>query len=151
MKVTKDQINRFFSSGVITIVGVSRNEKKFGRMVFNNLKKNGYQVIPVNPNIDEIDGQTCYKNIKQIPEKIESLLIISQKSKTNELLREALELEIENIWVQKESCTKELVQIAEEAGQQIIHNECIFMYAPPVKGIHKFHRSIVGLFGQLPK
>jgi len=33
MKVTKDQINSFFNAESIAIAGVSRNEKKFGRMV----------------------------------------------------------------------------------------------------------------------
>jgi len=151
MKVTQTQIDRFFSSGVITIVGVSRNKKKFGRMVFNELKKNGYQLIPVNPNMSEIDGQICYKNIRQVPDEIDSLLIITPKTKTNDVLKEALEMGIKNIWIQRESCTKEVAQIAETVDQSIIHKKCIFMHAEPVKGIHRFHRSIVGLFGQLPK
>nr|WP_321406695.1 CoA-binding protein [uncultured Carboxylicivirga sp.] len=151
MKVTKDQINSFFNSESIAIAGVSRNEKKFGRMIFTELKKNGYNVIPVNPSSSEIDGQTCYSDITKLPDHIESLLIATPKDQTDEILRQAINKGIKNIWVQQFSNTDETLNIAEEYDKEIIHKKCIFMFAEPVAGVHKFHKTILKVFGSLPK
>jgi hypothetical protein len=31
----------------------------------------------------------------------------------------------------------------------VVSKRCIMMYAPPVNSFHKFHRTIVGIFGKL--
>jgi hypothetical protein len=49
------------------------------------------------------------------------------------------------------SDTKITVEIAQENNISLITNECIFMFAEPVSGIHKFHRAIKKFFGRLPK
>ncbi len=150
MKVTKAQIDSFFNSNAIAIAGVSRNNKKFGRIVFNDLKKNGYKVIPINPSTNEIDGQICYSGIEKLPDDIESLLIATPKDQTDHVLREAINKGIKNIWVQQHSNTDSTIGIAEEYDKQIIYKKCIFMFAEPVGGFHKFHRTLVKVFGSLP-
>lgn len=151
MKVTKEQIHSFFQSDSIAIAGVSRNEKKFGRMVFDEMKKNGYNVIPINPSTNEIDGQTCYSEIDKLPDSIDSLLIATPKDQTDKILRKAINKGIKNIWIQQHSNTDQTLEIAEEYDKEIIHKKCIFMFAEPVAGFHKFHRTLVKVFGQLPK
>nr|WP_319400629.1 CoA-binding protein [uncultured Carboxylicivirga sp.] len=150
MKVTLDQINSFFQADSIAIAGVSRSEKKFGRVVFTELKKSGYNVIPINPSISEIDGQTCYPNINKLPDSIESLLIATPKDQTDKILREAINKGIKNIWVQQFSNTNNTLAIAEEYNKAIIYKKCIFMFAEPVAGVHKFHKNLMKVFGRLP-
>jgi predicted CoA-binding protein len=150
MKVTKAQIEEFLKANSIAIAGVSRNKKKFGRMVFNELKKNGYNVIPINPYTKDINGQICYSGIEQLPDNIDSLLIATPKDQTDFILREAINKGIKNIWVQQYSDTNHTLKIAEEYDTEIIYKKCIFMFAEPVAGFHKFHRTLVKLFGTLP-
>ncbi len=64
MKVTQDQMSSFLQSKSIAIAGVSRNPKKFGRIIYDELKKKGYNVIPINPTAEDIDGQKCYNNLR---------------------------------------------------------------------------------------
>jgi len=151
MKVSKSQIDNFLSAGSMAIAGVSRNEKKFGRIVYNDLKKSGYDVLPINPNIEDIDGEPCYASVNVLPEEVESLLIVTPKKETDEVLRNAITKGIKNIWVQQASDTDRTLKIAEEYNKEIICRKCIFMFAEPVRGFHKFHRTIVKFLGQLPK
>ena len=53
--ITKAQINEFYSQSPIALIGVSRDKKKFGYMVFKELKNKGYKVVPVNSSADIID------------------------------------------------------------------------------------------------
>lgn len=149
--VTKKEIEKFFEPKKLAIVGVSRNPKKFGYLVFRDLKARGYEVCPVNPNTDKINGDSCYKSVKDLPADIKSILILTPKKETDNVLREAINKGILNIWVQQMSETSDTIKIAEEYQKEIIHKKCIFMFAEPVTGIHKFHRIIMKFFGMLPK
>jgi predicted CoA-binding protein len=151
MKVTKQQIESFLQGKQLAIAGVSRSEKKFGHKVFTELMAKGHKVIPVNPNAEKIDGEPCYKTIGDLPPGVDSLLILTPKDQTDNILREAIQKGIKNIWVQQMSETEESLRIAEEYDKEIIFGKCIFMFAEPVGSIHRFHRAIVKLFGGLPK
>jgi uncharacterized protein len=151
MKVTKQLINNFLKDKQIAIAGVSRNPKKFGYLVFKELISKGYKVLPVNPNTDVLDNIKCYHHIEELPSDVDSLLILTPKSKTDKTLRTAINKGIKNIWVQQMSETQNTLKIAEEYQQEIIHHKCIFMFTEPVEGFHKFHRTLVKIFGGIPK
>ncbi len=150
MKVTKQQIDQFFGSKKLAMAGVSRNPKKFGHQVFNDLIKNGYTVIPINPLTDEINGVKCYKSVGELPADVESLLIMTPKSETDTVLRNAIDKGIKHIWVQQMAETQETLKIAEEYQKEIIMGKCVYMFAEPVSSVHKFHRFLVKIFGMLP-
>lgn len=151
MKTGKKEIEEFLQPRRLAVAGVSRNNKKFGSVIFKELSDKGYDVLPINPNTDKINGKHCYKGISELPADITSLLIVTPKTQTNNVLREAINKGIKNIWVQQFSETEQTIKIAEEYQKEIIHDRCIFMFAEPVAGVHKFHRAILKLFGALPK
>ncbi len=151
MKVRRQQIDDFFKEKKIAIAGVSRNPKKFGSEIFRMLNEKGYEVLPVNPNAEEIEGEKCYKDITSLPKDVDSLLIVTPKEQTDDLLRQGINKGIKNIWVQQMSNTQQTLKIAEEYEKEIIFGKCVFMFAEPAAGIHKFHRTLVKIFGGLPK
>lgn len=151
MKIRKEQISNFFEPKKLAIAGVSRNEKKFGNVIFKELRNKEFDVIPINPNVDEIQGVKCYRTIEDIPTDIDSLLIITPKKQTDTVLKLAIQKGIKNIWVQQMSETENTLKIAEEYNKEIIHHKCVFMFADPVAGVHKFHRAISKILGKLPK
>ncbi len=63
----------------------------------------------------------------------------------------ALDKGIRNIWIQQRSDTGEALELLKDTDVNLIHNQCILMYAGPVKGPHKFHRFINKVFGKYPK
>jgi len=147
----KESINQFLAPKKVAIAGASRNNKKFGYAVFNELRQKGFDVCPVNPNTDAIDGVTCYKSVKEIPVGYEKLFIVTPKNETNNIIQQAIDKGIKHIWVQQMSSTPESSKIANELNVDLIENECIFMFAEPVTSVHKFHRFIWKVFGKLPK
>ena len=150
MKVTRQQIDDFFKGKSIAMAGVSRDPKKFGYQAFKELRTKGYNVLPMNPNTESIDSDRCYNSIRELPPDVDSLLIVTPKGQTDQILRDAIKRGIKNIWVQQMSETQETLKIAEEFEKEIIHRKCIFMFTEPVAGIHKFHRTLIKIFGALP-
>ncbi|MEN6326968.1 MAG: CoA-binding protein [Syntrophomonas sp.] len=49
------------------MVGLSANPRSFSRSAYNFLKSHDYTMHPVNPNVKDIDGQTCYSSLESIP------------------------------------------------------------------------------------
>jgi predicted CoA-binding protein len=151
MKVRKAQIDSFLEKKKLAVAGVSRNEKKFGHVIFKELSKKGYEVLPINPNSDSIGNTPCYPDVESLPKDVDSILIATPKFNTDEILRSSINRGIKNIWVQQASNTKDTLSIAKEYDVEIIHDKCIFMFTEPIQGFHKFHRTINHIFGALPK
>jgi predicted CoA-binding protein len=149
--VSQSQINEFLSQPAIGIAGVSRNNKRFGYMVYTELKKKGLKVYPVNPNSDMIDEDKCYRDINSLPSEVNSILIVTPKKTTGEIVKQAVDRNIKHIWIQQGSGTKEDIELAKKSGINVISGLCIFMAADPVQGFHKFHKVISKFFGGYPK
>jgi len=144
-------IKSFLEPKELAIAGVSRNPKKFGRVVYDTLKDRGFKLYPVHPYSDEIAGDACVKEITELPDHVKRLYIVTGKDHTTELVEQAAKKGIKEIWIQQTSDTPESIEIAEKNDITLIHKQCIMKFAEPVKGIHKFHRSISKLFGTFPK
>ncbi len=143
------QIEKFLTSGPVAMAGVSRNRKKFSTVAFRELRKKGLDLVPVNPNCDEIEGIKAWRNVKDIPADIRSLLIITPKTATEEVVKEAVERGFDNIWIQQMSDTPAAMAMLAGSEANIISGQCIMMFHQPT-GIHKFHRAIKKFFGRLP-
>ncbi len=149
--VTLNEIQKFLEPRKLAIAGASRNLKKFGGVVFNELQAKGFILYPVNPNAEEIQGVKCYKSVDELPSEVEHLLVLTPKEETDSVIQSAIQKGIKMIWIQQKSETIESVKIIEEAGIPVIHNKCIMMFATPVKGVHGFHRFLTKTFGGYPK
>jgi len=144
-----EKINKFLNCKKFAIAGVSRNEKKFGNIVYKELKKKSYNIVPVNPYLDTYEVEKCYRSIRESPPDIEAIIIVTKPEITHSVVKEAVEKGIKHIFLQRGAQNDEAVDYAEENSVNIIQKQCIIMFANP-SGVHKFHRSILKLFGQYP-
>ena len=151
MKTSRKAIENFLSSKKLAIAGVSRDPKKFGHSVFTDLKKKGYEVFPINPAAEQIDGFDCFRSVNELPSDVRNLLIFTAKDKTLGILKEAVGKGINNIWIQQMSDTPEALEYAKDKPINLVAKQCIFMWTEPVSGVHKFHKTIKKIFGALPK
>jgi predicted CoA-binding protein len=151
MKLTRKTIHAFLEPRKLAIAGVSRNPKKFGFAVFDELKKKGFDLYPVNPNADTIGETACYRSVADLPPAVGHILIVTPRKLTLDLVKESVARGIRNIWIQQMSETQESLDFAKDNGVNPISKQCILMWAEPVKSFHKFHRSIKGFFGLLPR
>jgi predicted CoA-binding protein len=144
-------IESFLSPKKLAIVGASRNPKKFGRVVYDSLKEKGFTVYGVNPNAEKLNGDPCYRDIASLPPDVDRVLIVTPPEKTAENISMALDRGIRNIWIQQRSDTGEALELLKDKEVNLIHNQCILMYAAPVNGVHKFHRFLNKVFGKYPR
>lgn len=148
--VTIKQINDFIEAQPIALVGVSRNPKKFGYAAYKELKDKGMKIVPVNPETDEIMGEKAYRNVTNLPSDVKGIIILTKKSKTASVIKEAREKGIRNIWIQQMADSPEALEQLKGSDINYITGECILMHYK-ANGIHKFHGSLKKFFGRFPK
>ncbi|MBI4170345.1 MAG: CoA-binding protein [Candidatus Aenigmarchaeota archaeon] len=70
-------IDNFFSAKSIAIVGVSKDPKKVGHVIFRNFIDGEFRgkLFVVNPNADEILGHKAYKSVLDIKDPIDLVII----------------------------------------------------------------------------
>jgi predicted CoA-binding protein len=142
-------IENFIRSKRIAVVGISRSGKKFGNAASKELITRGYEIYPVHPDAQVIDGMVCFPDLETLGGKADALLISIPPAKVPPVLEEAARTGLKNIWLQQGSWSKEVQQTVDSLGLQVVAKKCILMYAPPVTSVHKFHRTIKSIFGGL--
>jgi predicted CoA-binding protein len=147
--VSLKQIEDFIASEPIAMAGVSRNPKKFGFTAFRELKEKGMQVIPVNPHAPEIHGVKAYPDVKALPPDVRGLIIMTRKSQTAGIVKDAKEKGIKQIWIQQMSESKDALKELEGTDINVITGQCILMYYKP-HSLHKFHGRLKKFFGRYP-
>jgi predicted CoA-binding protein len=148
--ITQKLINEFLSHQPIAVVGVSRNTKKFGYSCYRDLKIKGFNVVPVNHYLDNIDGEKCFPNLYSIPFQIGAVLIIVKPEQTIGIIKDAFVKGIRYIWMQQGAESEEAIGFCKANDINLISGKCILMFAQPVVSFHKFHRWFVKLIGKFP-
>jgi len=150
-KASRAEVDEFIAQQALAVVGVSRDRNKFGNVAYRNLKEKGYRVFAINRGLDSVEGDPCYPNLAALPEKVDGVVIVVPPRETEQVVREAEAAGIKRVWMQQGAESPEAIAFCESHGLSVVHGECIMMFAPPVKSVHRFHRGVMGLFGQLPK
>jgi predicted CoA-binding protein len=147
----KESVENFISKSKLAVVGVSSGGKKFGNTIYKELKTKGYEVYPVNPGAEKINGEVCYKDLSSLPEKVDGVITVVPPAVTEKIVVDANAAGINSIWMQQGSESEKAINYCNENGIDVIHGECILMFAEPVESIHKFHKWLWKIFGKLPK
>jgi hypothetical protein len=142
-------VEDFINCKNIAVVGVSRNDKKFGNLAYKELKERGYQVYAVNPAMKEFQGEPCYPDLSALQGKVDAVLLTVHAEQGQAVLEEASRVGIKNVWIQQQADTPALLESGRQLGLNLVSGKCILMYAPPVRSFHKFHRTINMVFGKL--
>ncbi len=147
MKEEGQIIKEFLGFRTIAVAGVSREKSKFGRVVYEELKKKGYNVLAVSPNL----GAEGYKDFYSLPEKPQGIIMVTKPEVSLKLTRDCAEAGINYIWYQQGASSEECIRLCKESGINYVAGRCIMMFAEPVESIHKFHRFLSKIFGKYPK
>jgi hypothetical protein len=109
----------------IAVVGLSPDTSRESYKVASYLRRQGYRVIPVNPTCEDVFGETCYPDLKSVPEKVDVVDIFRKQEAVPEVVEEALTLEPEAIWLQKELVYPGAEKRAEEKNILYVQSRCM--------------------------
>lgn len=87
----------------------------------------GFEVLPVNPNYDEIERLKCYKSVKELPKDIDVIVFVVPPRVGLEVAKEAVEAGFKKLWFQPGAESEEIKQFLEKAGVEYSFEKCIMV------------------------
>ena len=114
------QIEQFFKSPSFAVLGASSNRAKYGNKVVRCYLQNGKKVYPVNPRESLIEELPVIHSIKDLPDEVKSISIITPPQITEEIVSEAIKKGIKNIWMQPGAESEQSIQNCEAHKINII-------------------------------
>lgn len=113
------------SSRVIAIVGISPNSKRPSYRIAGYLKEHGYKIIPVNPRVREIMGETSYPDLLSVPEAVDVVDIFRKSKSVLPIVAESIKIGAKAIWMQEGVINDDAASRARDAGLKVIMDKCI--------------------------
>ena len=108
----------------IAVVGLSSNPGRASYGVASYMKRNGYKVIPVNPNETEVFGAKAYATLRDVPEKIDLVDIFRRSSEAGAAVDEAIAVGAKAVWLQEGVIDNAAAGRAAAAGLLVVMDRC---------------------------
>lgn len=109
----------------IAVVGLSSNPMRASFGVSRFLQRQGYRIVPVNPNETEVLGEHAYPSVREVPGEIDIVNIFRRPARVPEVVDAAIEKGARCIWMQEGIVNHEAARKAESAGIPVVMNRCI--------------------------
>lgn len=89
-------IEKLFYPKSIAVIGASDQPDKFSGRVLKHLLKSDFKgaIFPVNPNRKEVQGVTCYANVKDIPAAVDVAVVMVPNNRLFEALEDCRSKEV---------------------------------------------------------
>ena len=157
MASLESKINDFLSQKNIGVVGVSNAKPGVANSIYKKLRDSGYQVYAINPNADEVEGDTCYPSLESTPVKVDAVVIGTRPEVTEKIVEDCERLGIKRVWMHHSfnalgsSRSDKAVEYCHEHDISVIPAGCPMMFCEPVDFGHKCMRWMARMTGNLPK
>ena len=110
---------------VVAVVGLSANWHRPSNFAAKYLIEHGYQVIPVNPQYDEVLGQRCFPDLESIDQAVDVVDCFRPAADIPALARSAVAIGAKVLWTQLGIFSAEGADIAQRAGLEVVQDRCM--------------------------
>jgi uncharacterized protein len=155
MESIRSAAAEFLTHKRVAVTGVSRNAGSHGsNVVYTRLKERGYDVFPVNPNADQIDGDTCFPDLHAIPGGVEAVVIGTRPERAQATIEECEDLGIKDVWMHRSfgggSVSEEAAEYGRQHGMTVIDGGCPLMFEPTSDRGHKVIKMVCRMNHHMP-
>jgi uncharacterized protein len=144
MRKVPESVARFLEGKRFAVAGVSRRADVAANSVFRKLRDCGYEVFPVNPNAEAVEGVKCYPDVLSIPGQIDGVVIATHRSVSASIVRQCKKRGVMRVWFHRSfgegSVSEEAVEECKALGMESIVGGCPLMFCDPVDIGHKCMR-----------
>jgi uncharacterized protein len=108
----------------IAVVGLSSDPYRPSHSVSSYMKRQGYRVIPVNPNETEVLGQKAYGSLAEVPQSIDLVDVFRRPEEAGKAVDDAIAIGAKAVWLQEGVIDHAAAQRALDAGLLVVMDRC---------------------------
>jgi predicted CoA-binding protein len=109
----------------IAVVGASPRPERHSYTVFSYLHRAGYDVIPVRPDLRQVDGLKSYARLEDIPVQLDLVVIFRRAEAAPQFIAEAAAKRVEAVWLPPGVWTPRAEEEARRHDVALIKDRCI--------------------------
>ncbi len=109
----------------VAIVGLSADWSRPSNFAGKYLLDHGFEIIPVNPKYDEILGQKCYADLRDIPTPVDVVDLFQRVDRIPPFVDQAIEIGARVVWMQLGIIHQEAAQKARDARLEVVMDRCM--------------------------
>ena len=113
------------SARTVAVVGLSGKRYRPSYGVAEYLKREGYRVIPVNPEEREVLGEKSYPDLDSVPDEIDVVDIFRRPEYVPDIVEAAIRKGAKVVWMQEGVIHEQAAQRAREAGLTVVMDRCM--------------------------
>ncbi|NLI15826.1 MAG: CoA-binding protein [candidate division Zixibacteria bacterium] len=110
---------------IIAVVGISDNPDRPSYHVASYMLDSGYEIIPVNPSIEQVLGRKSYPDLLSIPQKVDVIDIFRRSETVGPIVDDAIKIGAKAIWLQEGIINEEACLKAKQAGLKVVMDRCM--------------------------
>lgn len=126
-------VDSFLFETRLALAGASRSGKKFGNTILKEPSGRGYEIVPVHPEAEAIDGLSCVAGLADLQEDVKGRIAVVPPEQTLRLVEQASDAGLTKIWMQQGAESHEAIQLAQQRGITVVWIGISF---PPHPGYH---------------
>ncbi|KKK36893.1 hypothetical protein WQ57_16760 [Mesobacillus campisalis] len=150
----QSQLSALFNPKSIAIIGASPDDQKIGGRPLSYLQKYGYEgvIYPVNPKYEEMNGLTCYPDIKAVKAPIDLAIIAVPKAVVLQTLKKCIDQQVRSVIIfsagfaeideEGEKLQDEISQLAKQNNVRVLGPNCLGMFNVG-KGVYGTFSTII--------
>lgn len=124
--MTTDQFRNLLQNArTIAVVGHSDQPGRTSYQIAQYLRSAGYEVYPVNPTLEMIDGEKSYASLLDVPVPIDIVNVFRRSEHLLGVVNEAIAAQAKSVWAQLGVMDEAAARRAEEAGLLLVMDKCI--------------------------
>jgi predicted CoA-binding protein len=108
----------------IAVVGLSSSPSRASHGVASYMRREGYKVIPVNPNETEVFGERSYGSLADVSGEIELVDIFRRSSEAGSAVDQAIAVGARAVWLQEGVIDEAAARRAQKAGLMVVMDRC---------------------------
>jgi len=121
-----ERLREILALGTIAVVGCSTTPGKAAHDIPRYMLDHGYEVIPVNPNTDEVFGRPAYDSLSMVPAGVDIVDVFRTSEEVSGIVNEALAREDAGvIWTQLGIRDDVAAERAEALGKRVVQDRCL--------------------------
>lgn len=109
----------------IAVVGLSSKRHRPSHGVAEYMQRQGYRIIPVNPQETEVLGERAYASLDEVPGPIDIVNVFRRSEFVPEIVEAAIRKGARAIWLQEGVIHEEAAERARQAGLIVVMDRCI--------------------------
>ncbi len=122
---SKETIHRILEEcRTIAVVGLSSDPSRASNSVSGYMRRQGYRVIPVNPNETSVFGEKAFPDLSAVPEKIDLVDVFRRPDEAGKAVDEAIAVGAKAVWLQEGVIDSAAAQRAVDAGLMVVMDRC---------------------------